>query len=372
MPVKPELCVVFAEEDTLFRLMEAALLRRSTPQADKALAYFFGPDISSPLATLTTMADRLGLPPAMEARVCVTASALEEALPLADFVVVEREPFARARIQACTLRTRLIQKFGRDCSNIDLAAAGEHGIKVANLIRFSSLSSSDNIMALLLALARNLLKAHNSVLARRDTAALPRFEAGPPRTKFNWSFISDIRVLASQTLGLVGLGENSREVARRARSFGMRVVYYKPSRISVEEQAELGCVQFLPLDALLAEADFVSLHVPYEPATEKMVDAAFLEKMKWGSFLINTARGGVVDEQALYQALQRRRLAGAALDVYRYEPVPPDCPLLELESVLWTPHMSGGEPGFMLREVEDVLSNMARILRGELPAGLVN
>lgn len=364
--------IVFAEEDTLFRLMEAAVIRQLTPGCEKALTYFFGRDFSSPLKTLTSMADRLGLPNGMTAVVCSNKDSLDEAISSADFLVVEREPIRRTLIQAGARRIQLIQKFGRDYRNIDVAAARECGIKVANVVRYSSLSSADNIMALLLALARNLVKAHRSVLAQRDTSLKGEFEKSPPRTKFNWTSIRDIRVLAENTLGFIGLGENSGEVARRARTFGMRVVYYKRRRLSTEEETELGGAEFLPLNELLAQADFVSIHVPYSSETEKMIGKKELARMKPSAYLINTSRGGVVDEEALYDALQSKRIAGAALDVYRYEPVPPNCPLLDLDNVLWTPHMSGGEPGFMLRDSEDVLANIARVLRGETPLGLVS
>jgi phosphoglycerate dehydrogenase-like enzyme len=242
---------------------------------------------------------------------------------------------------------------------------------VANLLRVSSLSSADNMMALLLALARKLVSAHNAVLARRDPRLAPRFPTDPPRNTFNWAGIRGLRVLAEQTLGLIGLGENSGEVAKRARAFGMRVLYYKRRRLPAEEEAALGGVQYVSLDELLAQADFVSLHVPYGPATEKMIGREALARMKPGAFLVNTGRGGLVDEAALYEALKSGRLAGAGLDVYRYEPVPPDCPLLTLDTVVWAPHTSGGEPAFLLREVEAVLTNVARVLRGESPVGLV-
>ena len=293
-------------------------------------------------------------------------------LPSADFLVTEATTITRAHLQAGAGCLRLIQKFGRDWRNIDVAAADELGLRVANLVRFSSLSSGDHITALLLALARNLLGAHRAVLARGDPGMKPQFEKGPPRNKFNWGMTRNIKVLAENTLGLIGLGENSGEVAKRVRQLGMQVLYYKRQRLSKEEEAALGGVRYIDLDGLLAQSDFVSIHVPYGKPTEKMIGREALAKMKRGAYLINTARGGIVDEEALYDALKSGHLGGAALDVYRYEPVPPDCPLLELDNVLWTPHISGGEPEFMLREVEDVLANVARVLRGETPSGLVS
>jgi phosphoglycerate dehydrogenase-like enzyme len=316
------------------------------------------------------MADRLGLP-ALHAAVCTEERALADALPTADVLVAEAAEITRAHVAAAP-RLRFIQKFGRDPGNIDLAAARERGIPVANLLRVSSLSAADNMLALVLALARKLVPAHQAVVARRDPKLPPKFPTDPPRNLYNWAGIRGLRILAEQTLGLIGLGENSGEIARRARAFGMRVLYYKRRRLPPETEAELGGVEYVALDRLLAESDFVSLHVPYGPATEKMIGPEALAKMKPGAFLINTARGGLVDEQALYEALRSGRLGGAGLDVYRYEPIPPDCPLLELDNVVWAPHTCGGEPAFLLREVETVMDNIARVLRGEPPVGLVS
>lgn len=371
MNAKDPVRIVFSEEDTLFRLMEMAVLRQPTPEGEKTLNYFFGPDHTAPRQKLTAMADRLGLPGAMQSNVCVEEANLGQAMQSADFLVTESTTITREHLRAGAGRTKLIQKFGRNCDNIDVAAAHELGLKVANLVRFSSLSSADHITALLLALARNLLSAHRSVLARRDPGLKPQFEKAPPRNKFNWASIRNIRVLAEHTLGFVGLGENSGEVAKRARMLGMRVLYYKRKPLSTEEETALGGVRYIDFEGLLAQSDFVSIHVPYGKPTEKMIGREALGKMKRGAYLINTARGGIVDEEALYEALKGGHLSGAALDVYRYEPVPPDCPLLELDNVLWTPHISGGEPEFMVRDAEDVLANIARVLRGEAPTGLV-
>src|SRR5262249_29454380 len=151
--------------------------------------------------------------------------------------------------------------------------------------------------------------------------------------------IRDIRVLADHTIGFVGMGEVARLVACRLRAMGMRVLYYKRTPLDSGEEQQLGGIDYVALDELLARSDFVSIHVPYERATEKLVDAAFLARMKRGAYFINTARGGICDEKALYDCLKSGRLAGAALDVYRYEPVPPDCPLLDLDNVVWTPHI---------------------------------
>lgn len=365
------LTVVFAEEDTLFRLMEMALLRKLTPQGEKTLTYFFGPEISAPLGVLTSMGDRLGLPRDVKTIVCQDDSEVDRALPLADALVLERTGLPAARIASLSARVKLVQQFGQDSRHIDLAAARRHKVTVADLVRFSSLSCADHITALVLALARSLLPAHRRVLAQRDQSKGSAFPADPPRNKFNWGGIKDIRVLSEHTIGFIGMGENSGLVARCLAGMGMRILYHKRTRLSPEEEARLGGVTFVPRAELLAQSDFVSIHVPYEKATEKYCDAAFFAAMKPGAYFINTARGGVCDEKALYDALKSGHLAGAALDVYRYEPVPPDCPMLDLDNVLWTPHMAGGRPEFMIRESEDVLTNLARVIKGDRPTGLL-
>lgn len=365
------LTVAFAEEDTLFRLMEMALLRKLTPQGEKTLTYFFGSDFSTPLGVLTSMGDRLDLPRDVKTIVCQDEAEVDAALPQADCLVLERTPLPASRIAALAARAKLVQQFGQDTRHIDIAAAQKHGVTVADLVRFSSLSCADHITALVLALARSLLPAHRRVLAQREVSKAGAFPADPPRNKFNWGGIKDIRVLSEHTIGFIGMGENSGIVARRLRGMGMRVLYYKRTRLTPEEEQRLGGIHYVSRAELLAQSDFVSIHVPYEKATEKLADAAFFATMKRGAYYINTSRGGTCDEKALYEALRSGHLAGAALDVYRYEPVPADCPLLDLDNVLWTPHMAGGRPEFMIRESEDVLTNLARVLKGQKPVGLL-
>ena len=205
--------------------------------------------------------------------------------------------------------------------------------------------------------------------AQRDKTLPGTFPTDPPRNKFNWPDIQNIRVLAEHTIGFIGMGENAGLAARRLRAMGMTVLYHKRTRLSPEDEQDLGGVEFVSREELLSRSDFVTVHIPYHDKTEKYVDAAFLAAMKPDAYIINTSRGGILDERALYDSLQNGHLAGAALDVYRYEPVPADCPLLDLDNIVWTPHISGGRPEFMLRESEDVLTNVARVLNGEKPLG---
>lgn len=363
--------IVFAEVDNLFRLMEMALLRRTTPAAQKTLEYFFGPDHGHAERDLLGMADALGLPGGLDVTVAQSEDELVGLLPRTDVLVLERTALDRRRLELSRPRVKLVQQFGKDCRHIDLDAARDLAIPVADLLRLSNLSCADHLVGLVLALARNLMTAQRRVLAQRDAARTPAFETGPPRNTFNWARVRDIRVLAEHTIGFIGMGEIASLTAQRLRAMGMRVLYVKRSRLSAAEEAALGGIEFAERDGLLAQSDFVSINVPYSPATETMVDAAFLAAMKPGAYLINTARGGIVDERALDAALRSGHLAGAALDVHRYEPVPADCPLLDIDTIVWTPHMAGGQPEFMVRESRDVLANIARALRGERAASLI-
>jgi lactate dehydrogenase-like 2-hydroxyacid dehydrogenase len=249
--------VVFTEEDALFRLMEMGLRRGLTTEGEKILRYFFGAEFSAPVKTLSTMADRLGLPSNIATTVCQNETELDQTLPAADFVVVESSTLGAKRIEACVPRTRLIQQFGRSYGNIDIAKARQLNVRVANLTRLSSQSAADHVTALVLALARNLFAAHRLVIAQRDPAQAPAFVEDPPRNKFNWVGLRGFRILAHSTIGFIGLGENSGYIARRMRDMGMRVLYFKRNRLNAEEERQIGGVSYAPLDELLAQSDFV-------------------------------------------------------------------------------------------------------------------
>jgi lactate dehydrogenase-like 2-hydroxyacid dehydrogenase len=234
------------------------------------------------------------------------------------------------------------------------------------LQRVSTVSVAEHIIALIFALSRNLVFAHQTA-RNRKTAKDGLKSEGPPRTKFNWGQVPNIRLVEGKALGLVGFGENARETARLAHGVGMKILYYQRHRAEQERESAVKAEYVPSLKQLAGEADFVSIHVPYNTSTEKMIDLEILSSMKRDSFLISGSRGGIVDEKALFDVLKENRIAGAALDVYRWEPVPSDCPLLDLDNVIWTTHNGGGAAEFLLRECHDVLANIARVEKGEKP-----
>jgi phosphoglycerate dehydrogenase-like enzyme len=224
-------------------------------------------------------------------------------------LVVGVDPVTRRVLEAGPLR--VVVKFGTGTDNIDLAAAGELGVKVSSTPSANALSVAELTVGLLLALARHI--------ALHDRLARAR----------SWERRSGIE-LAGKRIGIVGYGAVGREVARIAGSLGMDVVAHDPFL----QEAD---VELVDLGTLLGTADAISLHVPLSESTRDLIDAEALERMRPGTLLVNTARGGIVDEQALAEALRSGRLAGAAVDVFAEEP-PWDSPLVGLDNVVLSPH----------------------------------
>lgn len=217
---------------------------------------------------------------------------------------------------------RIVANYAVGHDNVDLDACQRRGVAVSTTPGVLNEATADFTWALLLAVARRLLEGHRLAASGAWTGWQPQQLLG--------------RSLAGATLGIVGLGRIGRAVARRAHAFGMETCYHarSPDR---EAEAELGA-RYLPLDALLAASDVVSLHVPLTPETHHLIDGPALSRMKPDALLINTARGPVVDEQALVDALREGRLGGAGLDVFEHEPsVHPDLP--GLDNVVLAPHL---------------------------------
>lgn len=359
-------CVVFAEDDNMFRLVETAMLRRLTPRAARVLDYFLGPEADAGARRLLAAADRYRLGTQVRATIRDESQPLERYLHDADVLVVEAEPIGAGTLEQAGERLKLILKFGRILENIDTACAAERGIDVATHARKTTISCAEHAIALMLALHRQLIGAHAAVVNPSDDPLRPRTSSGTVSTRFNWAGVSGVRLLHGQTLGLIGFGEIAREVAVRASALGMNILYHKRTPVDPGSlPPPLHAARRVGLAELLADADVVSIHTPSNAATERLIDAAALAAMKPSAVLINTARGAIVDERALEAAIRSGGIAGAALDVHREEPVPADSGMLRLHNVVWTPHMAAGTGWLVIEEVESVLETLARIARGD-------
>jgi D-3-phosphoglycerate dehydrogenase len=237
---------------------------------------------------------------------------------------------------AAATRLRVIGRAGTGVDNIDLNAATRRGVVVMNAPGGNSVSVAEHTVALLLALARQVADASQST--RGGKWEKKKFASG--------------RELLGKTLGVIGTGNIGALVVQRAKAFGIKVIAYDPF-LSEDAAAKLG-VEPVQLPEIFRRSDAITLHVPLTEQTKNMIGAPQIAQMKPGALLINCARGGLVDEKALAEALQSKRLGGAALDVFETEPPPADHPLFSCDNFIGTPHLGGS--------TEDAQQNVAVIV----------
>lgn len=252
-------------------------------------------------------------------------------------------------------KLRVISNYAVGYDNIDIPAATARGIPVGHTPGILTETTADFAFALLMAAARRIVAANAYVHDGRWKTWGPKVLLGV-----------DIH---GATLGLIGFGRIGQAMARRARGFDMRVLYYDPSVPA--EAAPEGC-RAVDLDTLLREADFISLHTPLTEKTHHMIDAAAFAKMKPSAVLINTARGPIVEPQALYQALAEKRIFAAGLDVTEPEPLPADSPLLSLDNLVIAPHIGSASRATRGKMAQVAAQNLLAGLRGERLPHCVN
>jgi len=245
--------------------------------------------------------------------------------------------------------------------NVDIQAATKRGIFVVNAPERTVDAVADFTIGLMIAEARNLARAYHMLKTGKVLKVNPRL--------FGDAVIQGIE-LPGKTLGIVGFGRIGRAVASRAKAFGMHILAYDPY-VKEEEMRSFGA-EPRDLETLLKESDFVTLHVRLTKETEHMIGERELGMMKRTAYLINTSRGKVVDEKALYRALKEKRIAGAALDVVEEEPISPSNPLLELDNVTITPHIAGLTKEVPLKSALIIAEEVMKYIRGEKLDRLVN
>jgi D-3-phosphoglycerate dehydrogenase len=248
---------------------------------------------------------------------------------------------------------KVIGRAGIGVDNIDIKTAAEKGIKVVNAPTGATISVAELTIAHMLSLSRHLTKANDTM------------------KKGEWAK-KQLRgiELHGKTLGLVGSGNIGRLVAKYAQLFNMKVIGYDPF-VSKPDMERHGIEKIEDLGDLMKTADFISLHLPHTSDTHHLIDDKLLEKMKPSAYLINCARGGVVDEKALFETLKNRRIAGAALDVFEEEP-PRDNPLLSLDNVVFSPHIGANTKEGQIRAGTICAEQMLKVLNGEEPDFWVN
>ncbi len=274
----------------------------------------------------------------------LTADDLRNYLPECAGVVAGGEPYTEELIAAC-LRLRIIARTGVGYDAVDVEAATGHGVVVTITPGANHDSVAEQAFGLLLAVTRRI--AWNDRIVRAG---------GWDRTL--------VMPLRGKTLGLVGVGRIGRAMIPRAQAFGMNVIAHDP--VARQSEGLASGVRLVEFEALLAESDVVSLHCPLTPSTRRWFDESVLGRMRFGSILINTARGGVVDEAALHAALKRGHLAGAGLDVMDPEPPRPSNPLISLQNVVISPHIAGIDTLAMADMAEMAAQSIVDHLRGSV------
>ncbi|MFC8513649.1 2-hydroxyacid dehydrogenase [Streptomyces sp. NPDC057257] len=294
-----------------------------------------------------------------EANVTVVEATDEQpsALREAHVVITALAPVTAQHLAAAP-DLRLVQCASHGFDYVDLDAARARGVRVANI--GSSGAESQNVaeqtFALMLALAKQLIPAHTALM--EADWALPRLQRS-------------LTELSGKTLGIVGLGNIGQEVARRAVAFDMSIVYAGRRRLPQETEDRLGGARHLPLDELLRTADYVTLHAPLTDETRNLLNAERLALLKPTAFVINTARGALIDQDALADALEKGALAGAGVDVFDPEPPTPALRLLKAPGVVLSPHVGGVTRETLIRIALAAVQNVTDFLTGGQPKDVV-
>ena len=273
-------------------------------------------------------------------------------IPDYDALIVRSETRVDANVIQAGTRLKVIGRAGAGVDNIDVDAATRAGVLVVNAPSGNTIAATEHTMAMMLALARHIPQADQAVKAGRwERSRFLGFE------------------LRDKVLGVVGLGSIGREVAHRAQAFGMRVIATDP--VLSEERASQLNVKLMSLDQLMSEADIVTLHVPLTKETHHLVDARALALAKPGLRLVNVARGGIVDESALRDALRDGQVAGAAIDVFEQEP-PGENPLISMPQVVTTPHLGASTEEAQISVALEITEQVIAVLDGGLPRFSLN
>ncbi|QCR33516.1 C-terminal binding protein [Lysinibacillus sp. SGAir0095] len=237
-------------------------------------------------------------------------------------IINQYAPFTE-RVFAGLPNLKLIVRYGVGVNNIDLQAATKHGVQVCNVPDYGTHEVADHALALMLALTRKITKMDRLVKADE------------------WDYQASIPIYrhSEQVVGIVGVGRIGSEFAKKVQALGCKVIAYDISAGQKSYDSSLSFIEFVDFEQLITQADIISIHCPSDQAIH-LFDEAVFEKMKPTSYLINVSRGGIIDEEALYEALVSNQIAGAALDVAVKEPIDSQAPLLTLEQFICTPHMA--------------------------------
>lgn len=281
---------------------------------------------------------------------------IKKAIAGCEIVVSGYAPFTRDVIEASDI-LKIIGISRGGPVNVDQKKATEKGIYVLKAVGRNAESVADQTLGLILSESRLISRTNKEIKTGEYFTKVNESGRSGYLSSFNWLEANE------KVLGLIGYGQVGNRVARRAHAFNMRVVVYDPY-IDENMLVDEGC-EPVDFDTLLRVSDFISIHARLSPETHHMIDEDAFSKMKKTAILINTARGSIIDEKALYDALKNRVIASAALDVVEEDPIKQDNPLIKLDNVTLTPHTAGRSPDTEMRGYRQVAQQVAHYLRGE-------
>jgi phosphoglycerate dehydrogenase-like enzyme len=357
--------VVVVEDDPFPRLIQVILDPETPIERVAAFTHFFAheePDFPGWCERLRKRLKRLY--PA-QVRLVSDHAALTAALPGAHVVVAESLKVGKQEIAAAGRTLRVVQKYGTVLSNIDAAACKRARVPVLTLRRRANMSCAEHALGLMLALARKIHETAGLISVEQLQAAgySPTRYDRAHTANANWARITGTRNLFGRQLGIVGLGEIGREVALRAAAFGMRIVYTQRRRLLLADEKRYAAT-YVPLGNLLADSDYISLHLPGSNSTSGFIGRREFERMKPGAILVNVSRPQIVDRDALLVALRGGRLGGYAHDPHYDAPGRADDPLLGFRNVIITPHLAAAPRYNSMSDFEDLLIALDRALEG--------
>ncbi len=277
-------------------------------------------------------------------------AAITAAVGDAEYLIGVGEPWMDDAFYAAAPKLKLVQLLSAGYDRTNIEAARRAGVPICNNGGANSTAVAEHAIMLMLAISRRLTWQHANVSSGRWRSN-------------DWQE-KHVYEVEGKTLGIIGLGTIGKKVARMARAFGMHVLYFDVNRLTEGEEDAIGA-RFRLMDEVLALADVVTLHTPLLPSTQKFIGTRELAQMKPDAFLINTSRGGVIDEAALFTALSTGVIAGAGLDVFDVEPPAPDNPLFGLENVILTAHMAGPTYENRAKRFRNAYDNIGRVARGQ-------
>lgn len=274
----------------------------------------------------------------------------------ADFILAGTLPVTKEVIQSGLTSLKLIQRHGLGYDSVDIKAAAQYGIPVAIVTEGGPQAVAEHAVMLMLAALRNLVYAYKGLRSGKW---------------MQWDLRLSSYQLGGKTVGIIGCGRVGRELAKRLKGFGLTLQYFDQIPLPDKEEFELG-LKRVGFSEILETSDIISIHMPLTDHTRGLLGPRELASMKKGSIIINTARGGIVDENALIDYLQSGHLGGAGLDVFQQEPLDPGSQLFDLPNVILTPHLAGGMRESFENRIRASFENISRVAQGLPPCNRVN